>query len=125
MSADLATMFGAEPNTRFPEMPDAAKLLGVIWLRLGGHFSISSKGVRGLGSPLGPDVIPQLPHAEPWERFHTEEQWEGATKLVRTLIHRLSEEDTNYLFDLFADVAIDPRKLEGSVEGPTIWGRRQ
>lgn len=117
-SVNLSEMFGAEQT--FPSCPDAALLLGVALIRLGGSFSIGSNGTRYVSRPVYSDdeELPQLPNAKPHETFHNAEQWEGAAKVLQGLIHRLNKDDKTYLFEMLAESAYDPRKLVPSIEEP-------
>jgi hypothetical protein len=115
-----------DPSTPKMEasLPESAVLLALIYQRLGGTFSISSKGGRYFGRPepalfhINGGDIPQLPGAKAHEQFRNAEQWKGAVKLVEALLQRLDERDTDTIFDLFAAVAVDDRTFRPSIEDP-------
>lgn len=105
----------------FPRAPDAAAMLGVLYQRLGGFFSIDSSGRRGMGrafEPVHESAIPQLPQAKPHQRLLNAEHWEGAMRLIEGCLSALDPEDKAFLFDLFAVAAVDPRAVSSSVEEP-------
>lgn len=121
MADTISSMFGAdEPPLDMPSNPMAAFYLGCVFRRLGGFFSIDSRGHRGMGRPCfgHHDELPQLPNAEPHERFHSAEEWEGAIKLVDGLIDRLCKEDRDFIFAAFANDAVDERGFTPSIEEP-------
>jgi hypothetical protein len=108
---------------RLPCDPTTAFALAMLYQRLGGSLTITSSGRRGYCQPL-PDVLnelPQLPDAAPDERFHSAEEWSGAIKLVRGLLKRLDDADSDLVFGALATEAIDPRKLTPSIEEPRMW----
>jgi hypothetical protein len=130
----IASLFGADerPN-ELPSHPQTAFFLGCVFQRLGGFFSIGSNGCRYMGKPEpvafrmqaheageeDPTLhIPQLPDAEPHERFHCAEEWRGAIKLVDALIRRMSKEDKDFLFMAMAAEAVDERGFKPSIEDP-------
>lgn len=107
-----------------PPSPQAACLLAMVYMRLGGSFSIGSNGRSYLGRPepcllrtLRQD-LPSLPNSEPHELFADPKEWQGAMKLVEALLNRLCEADSAYVFDLFATVAVDERKFTASIDEP-------
>lgn len=101
---------------RWPESPDIAGLAAMLFIKMGGHFSIGSNGERYSGRPepclfrIQDQSLPVLPGAEPHEQFHSDEEWRGAIKLLDYIISRLSAADKNMIFDGFASVAIDERQ---------------
>lgn len=119
-TANLGELFGYDQPKLFPPSPQAAFLLGSVFIRLGGYFSIDSRGQRGLGRiyQVAMEVMPQLPDATPCEQFHSSEEFDGAVKLIDALIRRLDKSDRDYLFDLFAHGAYDERKFVPSIEEP-------
>lgn len=122
MSANLTDALGTD-NT-LPENQSTAFFLALVFKRLGGSFTIGSNGQRYCGRPLGAfyrlkgEAFPQLPDAKPHERFHSEAEWQGALKLVDTLISRLAESDKQFIFDVLAPIAVDERKFIPSIEEP-------
>lgn len=122
----ISSLFGVDERPeRMPDLPQTAFFLGCVFKRLGGFFSIDSRGNRGMGRPLygTSDELPQLPAAEPCERFHSHQEWEGAMKLVEGLIRRMSKEDRDFIFAALAQEAIDDRKFTSSIEEPK-WSPR-
>lgn len=117
----ISSLFGAdEQPEEMPSVPSAAFLLGCVFKRLGGFFSIDSEGSRGMGRPCyrAGDELPQLPDADPCERFHSREEWAGAIKLVEGLIWRLSKEDRDFIFAALAHEVVDDRKFVPSIDEP-------
>jgi hypothetical protein len=116
-------MSAGSEQPRLPSDPTFALALAMLYRRLGGEFLISGNGRRGYYQPCYGecDELPQLPDAEPDERFHSVDEWSGAAKLVRGLLRRLGDADSNLVFDLLADGTIDLRKLAPSIEEPRIW----
>ena len=119
-NANLGELFGYDQPKLFPPSPHAAMLLGSVFIRLGGYFSIDGRGQRGIGRMYQPalDEMPQLPDATPCEQFHTSDEFDGAVKLLDALIRRLDKSDRDYLFDAFAYATADDRKLVQSIEEP-------
>jgi hypothetical protein len=120
---DLQSLFGIAPaKMELPPCPEVALTLALTFQRLGGGFSIDSTGRRGVFSPccaLGDDLPQPLPDAIPSDCFQSEDEWQGALKLVRALLGRLHPSDRDYVFDMFAIEAMDPRNIAPSIEGPT------
>ena len=117
----MAALFGADERwTRLPPNPMASLFVAMVYQRLGGWFCIDSRGKRGIGQPLysSDDELPQLPNANPRERFHNSDEWQGAIKLLDALLHRMDPDDTNTIFDLMAAVAVDERGFTPSIEEP-------
>lgn len=94
-----------------PSDPEAAFILGVLFQRLGGYFAIDGDGKRYMGriEPVHDSAIPQIPNAEPHDRFANADQWEGAMRVIESGLRGLHPDDKTFLFDLFATAA-DPRQ---------------
>lgn len=96
--------------------PDLALFVATLFERLGGTLEIDEGGRRMARRPeLRPDwygapALPQLADAQPWERFRSREEWEGAMKLAEYWLARLSGPDRDYVFTLLAQPAIDPAR---------------
>lgn len=115
--ADLQTMFGVEGGESLPPCAPVALTLGGLFQKLGGAFVIDSRGRRGIMTPeyFEPGEMPQLT-TDVCDRFHNRAEYAGAMKLVRVMLERLDKQDRDYLFDLFASAAVDPRKADGPSE---------
>jgi hypothetical protein len=117
-----------KPEHVFPDNPHTAFFLATVFRRLGGSFSIGSNGTRYFGRPepvlfrMRGEGLPQMPDPAPHEKFHTAEEWRGAIKLVEVLLRRLSDADTDLIFDQFAAAAVDERKFVPSIEDPARPG---
>lgn len=102
-------------NQPLPENPGAAIMVGMLFKRLGGSFTIGADGRRWVGQQepcayrMRGEEYPQLPGAEPWEEFLSVEQWRGATRMLMYLLERLDPADKDYLFSVFAPIAVDDR----------------
>jgi hypothetical protein len=94
-----------------PADPEVAFVLGIVFRQLGGFFAIAGNGKRYFGriEPAHESTVPQLPGSKPHQRLGSPEQWEGAMRVVETLLSALHPDDKTMLFDLFADCATDPR----------------
>jgi hypothetical protein len=126
----------AEPNNSIgtsgnrtetlPRDPSIAVMLAMLYEDLGGGFSVSSDGRRyyGIPEPCQGEELPQLPDAAVHERFHCEDEWRGAIKLICALLQRLDRADSELVFGLMATTAIDSRRLRPSIEDPKM-GRVQ
>lgn len=89
-----------------PSSPSVAVFLAGLWRTLNCDLQISAEGRRVTVWPEHfPDGPPQMPDAEPWERFLTIEQYHGARRMVGYLIRRLAPEDRELIFDAFAHVS--------------------
>lgn len=105
---------GAEKELHlFPENPGAAIVIGMLFQKLGGTLTIGSDGRRFLGQiepcayrALG-DELPQLPGAEPWEKFLSVEQWRGATRMLMYLVKRMDSADKDFLFEVLAPCGLN------------------
>lgn len=117
-ASNLADMFGAERRLSFPKCPQSALILGITFQRLGGWFSISSDGSRGMGQPLHLENCPQLVDAKPHEQLRTDEEMRGALKIIEALFRRCPKSDRDYVFSALALTAVDERKLTPSIEEP-------
>ncbi len=100
---------------RLPDCPEVAFFIASVFVRLGGEMVTDSQGRRYSSRPVSldechPDGRPQLPEALPHERFHSDEEWNGAIKLADYWLNRLSDRDKEFVFTLCAPVRIDPRK---------------
>jgi len=99
-----------------PESIDIAGFCAMLYIKLGGNFAVASNGVRYAGKPepilfrMNGDGLPQLPEAKPHERFHSDDEWQGAIKLLGYCLARLSDADKDMIFGAFASVAVDDRK---------------
>lgn len=106
----------SKSKDRLPSNLDVAGIFAALFLRLGGTFTVGSNGVRYVGRPepalfrLQKRGLPQLLESEPWEQFHSADEWRGALKLVDYVLTRLSESDQDWVFGCFASVAMDDRK---------------
>ena len=92
-------MAAEEPT--IPSDPAAALTLAILYQRVGGWFTIDSSGLRHFGSP--------------------EPESEDRGRVIRMLeapLRQLSKADRNMIFDLYASVAVDDRKLIPSIEEP-------
>ncbi len=105
---DNSNSKGAADCQSFPENPGAAMMIGMLFRKLGGTLTIGSDGARFLGQiePCGyrilGDEFPQLPGAEPWEKFLSVEQLQGATRMLMYLMKRLDKADLDLLFEVMA-----------------------
>ena len=104
-------------DIHFERSHDLAVLVGGLFTRLGGHLMIEPDGRRrrsipctGLWTDANP--WPNLPGAKPTERFHFDDEWEGAMKLVDYLLVRLHPDDCTFVFDAFG-VAVTGRLANG------------
>ncbi len=95
-------------RVRMPSAPDAATIIASAYQCLGGMLSICSRGQRGYGRPcyFGGRQIPQLPFAQLHQQFHSPQEYEGAMKLLETLMHNFDKGDTDFIFDAFAHAAV-------------------
>lgn len=106
---------GADPlelPDRYPPSPAIAVLIACAFQRLGGHLTITSRGERMRGRPCSGAYcsgaeLPQLPGVEPWERFHSPKEWEGAIKLLDYFLTRLDSRDKDLIFDGFVEAAVE------------------
>lgn len=92
-----------------PDNPELALFVAGLFQRLGGRLSING-GQRFAWRPepvyfrLQGEGLPQLPDAQPHERFHSVGQWRGALKVADYWLSRLSAADKELVFTLFAPV---------------------
>jgi hypothetical protein len=98
----------------FDDCPEFAFIVASLLQKLGGSLTIDSRGTRGVVRPeclrlCFPDGLPQLPSARPHEQLQTEDQWRGAFKLLEYCLSRLSDNDNEMVFGLFASPTIDSR----------------
>lgn len=95
-----------------PDHPDLSLFVAKLFERLGGTLVIDAAGQRHARRPEGlgdrHDALPQLPQAEPWERFRSRAEWEGAMKLAEYWLARLSGPDRDYVYTLLASPEIAP-----------------
>ena len=114
-------MFGVDERAEaLPPNPTGAMLIAMVYVRLGGSFSIGSNGKRYMGQPFfnGSDELPQLPKASPSERFHNPDEWQGAMKLLSGLMGRMDRDDREAIFYALATIAVDERKFVPSIDEP-------
>ena len=91
---------------RLPECPEFALIVGNTFKQLGGALMIGSDGKRFAMRPeYHPDGLPQMDGARPWEQFHSDAEWQGAMKLANFWLSRLSEQDRELLYAMFASVS--------------------
>ena len=93
---------------RLPSSPEVALTLGLVYQRLEGWFSITSRGQRGYGRPcyFRDRALPQLPFAPIHQQFHSQAEYEGAMKMLEVLISRLDKSDADFVFDAFGHAAV-------------------
>ena len=110
---DQEKMPAAAGRDALPDHPDLARFVASLFRRLGGRLEIDAAGRR---RAVLPDfdrawrerrAIPQLTGAQPAERFHNEDEWRGAVKLVEYWLNRLSDRDRELVFTACADLRID------------------
>ena len=104
-----------------PSSPETAFLIGALYQRLGCSFCIDSNGERVVIEPCyfeREDKRQPFPDAEPHEQFYCADEWRGAIKLLAGLLRRMSAADRDFVYDLFALEAVDPRALTPSIEEP-------
>ena len=100
--------YGGQP---LPECPELALFVGNLYQMLGCKLTIQ-EGHRYAWRPepayfrMQGASLPQLPGAEPQERFHSADEWRGAVKLTDYWLSRLSPADKNLIFTLLAPVAV-------------------
>lgn len=99
-----------------PDCPQLALFLAQLLRSLGGSFDGDSKGRCYVGRPFDSDYLvggrPQFSDARPHEKFHSDEEWQGALKLVDYCLHRLSDSDKDLIFGMFAHIPTDPTKFD-------------
>jgi hypothetical protein len=105
-----------DTGQRWTDSPEIALITAILYQKLGGDFSISSKGKRYAGRPmpylfeeLGKS-LPQLPVDHVSGQFHSESEWHSAIKLPDCMLHKLSPNDRDLIYSVSAPVAFDDRK---------------
>ena len=104
------------PGKAWPDSPEIAIMTAGLFQKLGGNFSISSNGNRYAGRPMPylfadqGEGLPQLPVRSVSGLFHSEDEWQGAIKLLDYILHELSQNDRDLIYFTFAPVALDERK---------------
>jgi hypothetical protein len=94
-----------------PDHRELALFVATLFQRLGGVLAIDDTGRRHARRPaaelLHREGLPQLVDARPWEKFHSQAEWEGAMKLAEYWLSRLSAPDKEYVFTLLATTPAD------------------
>lgn len=110
MNDDSLTPDG-EQGFSLPDCPELALFIGSLFQKLGGRLTIDN-GQHFVTRPeasyfrLADEDLPQLTDAKPWERFQSRDEWRGALKLLDYWLARLSPDDENFVFSVFAPVSL-------------------
>ena len=104
---DLYAKLGLDTPDTLPECPEAAVLLAGMFMRLGAHLIIDSKGDRRMILPepcsFEDRKLPEpVPNPKPHETFLNGEQYRGALRMLTAMMNRLHPTDSAFVYDAFA-----------------------
>jgi hypothetical protein len=109
---DKSHTVGNPEDQLLPDCRELALFVAGLFQNLGGQLFIGD-GRRSALRPepayfrLRSEDLPQLPNAEPWEQFHSAEEWRGALKVAEYWLTRLSAADKDFVFTLMAPAFVD------------------